>query len=359
MSKKSKFDIKKNISYILIGLSILALVFVGSVDKGRRGTSSLNIASLATNNFSVSSDQLSEFYVIASLADSMNLNSSETLSYNYIAVSTSMKSGQSSTEHIGKPIITDTSDISRDGIKTYIVKPGDSLSGIAAAYGVSTDQIRWSNGKKTEDISAGETLYIPGVPGIIYTVGSGDTLASIISKTGASESQTIILNDKETDRSVREGEKIILVGGVLPEKERPEYVAPITYTYTYLGNTAERLNIQVIGWNWTAGGQCVGYAIWYRNESGRSPLRPIPTNWGNANTWAYYAAMSGYRVDHTPEVGAIFQTPAGWYGHVGVVTGINPDGSIVVEETNYSFVPGRVTSATIPANIVGNFNYIH
>ena len=64
-------------------------------------------------------------------------------------------------------------------------------------------------------------------------------------------------------------------------------------------------------------------------------------------------------MDRTPEVGAVFQTSAGWYGHVGIVVGINNDGSIVVREMNYGYRAYVVTESTIPANIVGNFNYIH
>lgn len=361
MSKKKSLDFKTIIPYFLASIFIVALAFVGSINKGADDGGNLNIASLATNNFEVSSGQLSEFYVVATLADSMNLNSSEVLSYNYIAVQSSIATGQSSTEVIEKPTVIDTSNLSRDGIKVHIVSAGESMASIAGVYGVTTDQIRWSNNRKNEDIGAGDTLYIPGVPGIIYTVGSGDSFDSIIAKTGASRAESALLNDKETNPSVYAGEKLILVNGTLPEEERPEYVPPApvyTYTYSYLGNTAERQNIEVIGWNWTLGGQCVGYALWYRNESGRSSS-PIPSTWGNANTWAMYAARDGYRVDNTPEVGAIFQTASGWYGHVGVVVGVNNDGSIVVEETNYNYATGRVTRATIPASAVGNFNYIH
>ena len=78
---------------------------------------------------------------------------------------------------------------------------------------------------------------------------------------------------------------------------------------------------------------------------------------GNANTWAARATRS--LVDRTPSVGAIFQTTAGYAGHVGYVEAVNPDGSIEVTEMNYGYVPYRVVRATIPASVVGNFNYIH
>ena len=103
-------------------------------------------------------------------------------------------------------------------------------------------------------------------------------------------------------------------------------------------------------------GQCTWYAWWWRAKYGN----PLPSGMkGNANVWDSVLRGYGYRVDRTPEVGAVFQTSAGWYGHVGIVVGINNDGSIVVREMNYGYRAYVVTESTIPANIVGNFNYIH
>ena len=44
---------------------------------------------------------------------------------------------------------------------------------------------------------------------------------------------------------------------------------------------------------------------------------------------------------------------------LNIIVGINNDGSIVVREMNYGYRAYVVTESTIPANIVGNFNYIH
>ena len=61
------------------------------------------------------------------------------------------------------------------------------------------------------------------------------------------------------------------------------------------------------------------YAFDRRAQLGRS----IGSLWGNANNWNYAAKVAGFKVDKTPEVGAIFQTAAGPYGHVGVVESVN------------------------------------
>ena len=61
-----------------------------------------------------------------------------------------------------------------------------------------------------------------------------------------------------------------------------------------------------------------------------------------------------------PRVGAVFQTASGGggYGHVGIVTGLNADGSIEVIEMNYAGW-SNVSEATIPASHVHSFKYIY
>ena len=51
--------------------------------------------------------------------------------------------------------------------------------------------------------------------------------------------------------------------------------------------------------------------------------KPIPTTWGNANTWDDNAVIDGYVVDHTPAVGAVMQTDDGLLGHVAYVTDVD------------------------------------
>lgn len=357
--------------YFLIAGLVTVVAFFGSESKNA-ASSDLNLSKISSGDLTLSTDQLTELYVTASVSDALSLASAEDTASNYVATEALYSSGQTavSSGKLEKVALVDTSDVeSKKGVKTYIVEEGDTMDSVIEKFyleesvRLSADQIRWSNGLKTTDLTVGATLYLPSVPGIVYTVKSGDTLESISQKYGSTPEN--ILKDNSISE-IKEGDRIAIAGGSLPETERPEYVAPVvvqratvSYTYSYLGNTSEREGITVIGYNWTGGGQCVGYAIWYRNMSGRSHLSAIPTTWGNARAWASAAASSGYVVNRTPEVDAIFQTSSGYYGHVGVVTGINSDGSIIVEETNYNYAVGRVTRSTIPASAVGNFYYIH
>ena len=247
------------------------------------------------------------------------------------------------------------------------------MDSIANKYKVSTDQIRWSNGLKTASVAPGNTLYVPGTSGIVYTVKSGDTVDSLASKYGSNAEEIVACNDLETTQTLAVGSKIVLPDGSLPETERPEYVAPVVhtytpvYTYTYSGSGNSRENLRVIATgfyvaspgNPGVAGQCTWYA-WYMRATDPRSLGVLPGGvLGNANAWARTLGNMGYRVDHTPEAGAVFQTAGGsYYGHVGYVTAVNGDGSITVREMNFG-IPYRVTESEIPANLVGNFNYIH
>ncbi len=367
--KKFNFERYKGIiPYFLVGILTLVLVFIGSVDK-HSSSANLSLDTFVANDYTVSVDQLSELYMVADLSDALGLASAPDVASNYVITSTLFDSGQTSIGKIEKPNITDIT-VSR-GVVEHVVADGESMDTIAAKYGVSTDEIRWSNGMKDTDVSPGDLLYIPSVSGIVYTVKSDDTIESIAEKYGSNVAEIIALNDLEVS-GIGEGMRIVIKNGSLPETERPEYVPPrrtTTYNYTYLGDSSSRQNVQVIATgfydsaysypnpNPGVPGWCTWYA-WYWRATSPLSLGELGHEGRNANTWNYNYSYRG--VGNTPAVGAVFQSPygGGGYGHVGVVVGINDDGSIVVQEMNYA---GRyvVTQATIPASSVGNFNYIY
>lgn len=344
----------KVLPYFLAGALVVGLVFWGSIDK-KNNDVGLSLDTFAANDYNVSVDQMSELYVVADLSDTLGLASANDVASNYVITTTMYDSGQTSASKLEKPNLTSVA--SSRGVVEYIVQPGDSIESIAAARGLTTDQIRWSNGMKTNDITADSTLYLPSTPGIVYTVKSGDSIESIAEKYGSSVAEIIALNDLEVS-GISEGARIVIKGGSLPETERPEYVPPrrptYTYTYTYLGNTSERQNMRSEGYRYDiGGGQCVNWASYKRPDL---VARGVT---GNANYWDDSARAAGVLVDRSPSAGAIFQTDSGWVGHVGYVEAVNPDGSIEVTEMNYGYTPYRVVRSTIPASAVGNFNYIH
>ena len=360
-------QIKSLLPYFITGAITLALVFVGSIDK-RNSELNLSLDNFAASDYKISVDQLSELYMVADISDALSLASAPEVASNYVVTMTMYDSGQTGSGKLEKPNLTDVEG--REWVISYVVAEGETMESIAAKYGITTDQIRWSNGLKTTDVSAGTFLYVPKKPGIVYSVKEGDTIESIAATYGSNVAEITIFNDLEN--GLVEGSKIFIKDGVLPEKERPEYVPPVVrpvYTYTYLGNSSTRENVQVIATgfydanypypnpNPGVPGWCTWYAWYWRATDPRS-LGMLGHEGRNANTWHYNYAYRG--VGNTPVVGAVFQSPygGGGYGHVGVVIGVNDDGSIEVQEMNYA---GRyvVTRATIPAAYANNFNYIY
>lgn len=353
MTKKKNKVIKERIletlPYAGVAVAVFALVFVGSLDKKNSGVN-LSFDAFGDSGYNVSVDQLSTYYVVADISDTFKLASASDVASNYVTATSLYAAGQTSTGKIEKPNITNIA-VSR-GVVEYTVADGESMESIAAKYGVSTDEIRWSNGRKTTEVSPGDLLYVPSVSGIVYTVKGGDSLQSIAEKYGSTAEEIVALNDLEIS-GISEGMHILIKGGTLPETERPEYVPPApvvrTYTYSYLGDTSERVNM--VCHAELGAGQCTTWG-WAMRPDLADVLK------ANANRWDDLARANGILVDNSPSPGAIFQTDSGWYGHVGYVESLNGDGSINVSERNYRGCYG-VLYSTIPASAVYKFNYIH
>ncbi len=362
----------KLLPYAVMFLTIVGIAKVGSESKNELALGSLSMDAMAASDYNVSADQLSALYIVASLSDSFDLASIDTVASNYVVVSAMKEISQTAADKIEKPSMIAT--VNSRGVQTHIVEEGQTMEWIAYYYGLSTDQIRWSNGLKTTNVTVGQILKLPATSGIVYTTKAGDTPESLASRYGSSAERIIAQNDLEGTQIV-EGMQIVLPGGVLPNTERPEYVAPTpSYaTYTYSGSSYARQNLVVISrgayaaiydnpvginGNPMTRGQCTWYA-WYWRAINGNPL-PGGSTLGHARTWAVRAATMGYAVDNVPRAGDVFQTTAGYYGHVGIVLAVNSDGSLLVREMNLdSRGAGTLTEGIIPANAVSSFNYIH
>lgn len=86
---------------------------------------------------------------------------------------------------------------------------------------------------------------------------------------------------------------------------------------------------------------------------------PIPTSWGNANTWDDRAWRDGYEVNNTPAVGAIFQTDAGEYGHVAYVMHVDGiTGDFTISEMNVLGL-NMVSKRTFTKDAASSYSFIH
>ena len=351
--------VKKNIvPYIVVALGIFALAFFGSWSKSVSTYDNENVQNLIANNSFATVDQISEFYTTAMVADDINLATAPVIRTNYESVSVIQDIGQDETGKMTKPSLVDVSHLSR-GVINYTVKEGESLETIAQKYNVSTTQIRWSNGLKTDEVSVGQTLLVPTVPGIAYSVKSGDTVEGLAEKYKSDAQLLIALNDLEKDQTLTPGAILILPNGELPETERPEYVVANGRNGKYHSGAATSSHYSAVyaSGNKYAYGWCTWYAWQWRKDNLGDAM---PSNMGNASSWARSAAGAGYTVSRTPVYGAVFQTTGGsYYGHVGVVTGVHADGSITISDMNGIAGWGRVGSKTISAAEAARYNYIY
>ena len=109
----------------------------------------------------------------------------------------------------------------------HVVKPGDTLYGLARRYGVSIPALSAANGLSSKShLTAGDRLEIPGrgkssasgsasateSTRMTYKVRSGDTLSEIADKFNVSVSQLMSWNRIRQSTSLRAGQKLVVYG---------------------------------------------------------------------------------------------------------------------------------------------------
>jgi surface antigen len=360
-------------AYSGVFLLVISMVAIGyqppqKVDSVASAVNPIAAANSATTD-QPSVDEIVATNVAAGIASRANLPVASEIANQSVSLTILSQLAQNDTNTITKPQIVELSAGNRT-VKQHTVKDGETVESIAAQYAVSVDTIKWANDLTSSAVPAGKVLAVLPVDGVHYTVKPGDTVDSIAAKFNTAAQNITTFNDLEISGLVN-GTKIILPGGIMPTTERPGYQAPQARVFTgnVYGNyryaagfggggvyNSHRNVKSTTPGNTNAWGNCTWYAWERRYEMGR----PIPGGaMGNAAQWNSSFAAMGYQVDSAPSVGSIFQNGGG-YGHVGIVEVINADGSIEVSEMNnysgggYNWINWR----NIPANQVGNFNYI-
>ncbi len=112
-----------------------------------------------------------------------------------------------------KPVVVDTTvEDGSSQLRTYKVRSGDTLTGIANRTGVSMMTIWWANKLKSkDDLKVGQVLVIPPVDGLVVTVQVGDTLASIATARHV-EANEIMSTNGLTDSTLVIGQVLIVPG---------------------------------------------------------------------------------------------------------------------------------------------------
>lgn len=101
-------------------------------------------------------------------------------------------------------------------ISQYMVREGDTLSGIAKMFGISVNTILWANDlSRASSIRPGDVLTILPITSLPYTVKKGDTLASIAKRFGGDVEEIQSYNGID-ESSLVVGTQILIPDGEMP-----------------------------------------------------------------------------------------------------------------------------------------------
>jgi LysM repeat protein len=112
--------------------------------------------------------------------------------------------------------------------RVYVVKRGETLSGIARANGLSTSALAERNGlSRNHHVKAGQRLVLPGIrvtvststasKNAIYTVKRGDTLTDVARAHSLSVGELAAMNDLSRDHELSVGDRL-----KVPEDKTPD-----------------------------------------------------------------------------------------------------------------------------------------
>ena len=132
-----------------------------------------------------------------------------------------------------KPIAVDTAiEDGSDLLRTYKVKSGDTLVGIAAKFDVSMMTVWWANDLKNKnDLHIGQVLTIPPVTGLVVTVTPNDTLDAFAAKYSV-DKQDILTTNGLQDPNLVVGQVIVIPGAAGKGIKIPKPPAKTTITHT-------------------------------------------------------------------------------------------------------------------------------
>jgi len=216
------------------------------------------------------------------------------------------------------------------GIITYTFRLGESLSSVAAQFGLSADTLRWSNGVEDPDtLQPGQKLLVPPVNGVLVKVQPTTQLAQLAAQYRVAQQDIIDFNLLRDPDHLVVGSFVMIPDGQGPPLVRrapPVVATPGVYNpprdaVTYQGTAYGPPN----PFPW---GQCTW---WVAHK------RAVPWT-GNAWEWWGQAQRMGFATGQVPRVGAIMvQGISYWsaWGHVAFVESVERDGTFTVSEMNY------------------------
>jgi len=220
-------------------------------------------------------------------------------------------------------------------ISVYIVREGDTLSGIAETFGVSTNTIKWANDiKRNSTINIGQKLVILPITGIKYTIKNGGTLRDVIKKHGGSIEEAAEYNGIGPDEDLEKGTVVIIPNGEIATPKPVKRVAVRTRSV----RGASRVD-------------ATGYFVHPLNRAG---TRTQGVHGYNA---VDIGATTGTPIIASAGGNVILARKSGWNGGYGIYTIIkHPNGTQTVYahmSRNISYVGQKVVQGQV-IGYVGN-----
>ena len=315
-------------------LTIVTVLVTRTTSSGnavRQSVSAQAVTTAATSPL----DQLSSADIAVQVARITNLYEVASVTNNAQSLNAQIAVASADQTIVAKPQIAATDTKTKRDIARYVTVAGDTVSGLARRFGITSDSIRWSNALGSSDnLAVDKELFIPPLNGIVYTVKDGDTPGTLASKYRTNKDQITKFNDAEVS-GLKLGEQILI-----PDGNIQPVVAYQAFPFGYAA---------VYGFNGYDYGWCTWYVANRRSDIGR----PVPSNLGNAYSWYVLAQRAGLPTGASPAVGAVAVNQGG--NHVSVVEQVNPDGSFWVSEMNAG---GQVSIAdSTPAGGWGRVDY--
>lgn len=301
-------------------------------------------------------DEISTMRVAAKVARKTNLVVANNVANLSDTISARDEFVSETSQYATVPTIVRTDIKTIDDATTHEVADGESLSDIAAKYGVKTDTIRWANDIQGTIVPAGRELTIPPVDGVYYEVADGDTLDSVAEEFDGNATRIVAFNGIE-DEKLKTGAKIMIPDGKISESV---ILTPTTVAEQTDSSIVTNPNYQpsYAAYNGYAFGNCTWHAANRRTQVGK----PIPNNLGNAATWASLASSAGFSVSGTPQQYDVVYHKNIWisggYGHVAFVEKVNDDGSLLVSDMNYVGF-NVVSNRTVTPSEFNEYLFIH
>jgi LysM repeat protein len=117
----------------------------------------------------------------------------------------------------------------RTEIVEYTVKPGDSISTIAAEFEVTVNTVLWENDLSAYSlIKPGQSLKILPASGISHEVKKGENLSSIAKKYKIDEEKIIEFNNLSQNGLLSINQKLIIPGGIKAKVVAPKQTSSYT-----------------------------------------------------------------------------------------------------------------------------------